>query len=53
MILARNNLHACGMPKRMREEIAKLIDQGLTDRQIFEELKKAQGPLLLRPHLLP
>ncbi len=41
------------MPNAMREKLAKKIDQGLTDRQIIEQLLKEQGPALLRPHLLP
>jgi hypothetical protein len=51
--LASCNPNACGMPKRMRGELAGLIDKGLTDSQIFEALLKDHGPELLRPHLLP
>jgi hypothetical protein len=43
----------CGMAKRIREEVAELIDKGRTDRQIFEELVKERGPKLLRPHMSP
>ena len=41
------------MPKAMRRNLEKLIDAEKTDRQIFAELLKKHGPLLLRPHLLP
>jgi hypothetical protein len=51
--LASCNPNACGMPNHMRKTIAGKIDQGLSDRQIFEQLLKEQGPELLRPHLLP
>ena len=51
--LACCNPNACGMPNRMRKVIAERIDQGLTDRQIFQQLLKEQGPMLVRPHLLP
>jgi hypothetical protein len=43
----------CSMAKRIREEVAEPIDQGQTDRQIFDELLKARGPKLLRPHMSP
>jgi hypothetical protein len=51
--LASCNPNGCGMPNAMRRALAEKIDRGLTDRQIFEELLKEHGPLLLRPHLLP
>jgi hypothetical protein len=51
--LASCNPNGCGMPDAMRKKLAQKIDQGLTDRQIIEQLLKEQGPLLLRPHLLP
>lgn len=51
--LASCNPNACGMPMAMRKKLAKRIDEGLTDRQIVEQLLKEQGPALLRPHLLP
>jgi hypothetical protein len=51
--LASCNPNGCGMPNAMRQSLAKKIDRGLTDRQIFEELLKTYGPLLTRPHLLP
>jgi hypothetical protein len=52
--LASCNPNGCGMPNARRQEVAKMIDRGMTDRQIFdEELVKTNGPLLLRPHLKP
>ena len=51
--LASCNPNACGMPRHMRGILEKKIDQGKTDRQIFEDLLKSQGPNLLKPHLLP
>jgi hypothetical protein len=51
--LASCNPNGCGMPNHMRRVLADKIERGLTDRQIFEELLKEHGPLLLRPHLLP
>ena len=51
--LASCNPNGCGMPKQARKEIGELIDQGLTDRQLFERLLKDRGPDLLRPHLAP
>jgi hypothetical protein len=51
--LASCNPNGCGMPNHVRKLLAAKIDAGLTDRQIFEQLLKEQGPELLRPHLLP
>jgi hypothetical protein len=51
--LASCNPNACGSPNHRRSQVAKLIDQGMTDRQIMDELLKTDGPLLLKPHLLP
>jgi hypothetical protein len=51
--LASCNPNGCGMPKRMRANVAAMVDQGLTDHQIWDALTKQHGPLLLRPHLLP
>jgi hypothetical protein len=51
--LASCNPNGCGMPKQTRDRIAAMIDRGMTDRQILDELLKGSGPLLLRPHLLP
>ena len=41
------------MPNMMRADLGKKIDAGLSDRQIFDELVKEHGPMLLKPHLAP
>ncbi len=51
--LASCNPNGCGMPNHMRRVLREQIAKGLTDRQIFEELLKEHGSVLLRPHLLP
>jgi hypothetical protein len=51
--LASCNPNGCGSPNRTREEIGALIDQGKTDRQIWDALLKDRGPLMLKPHLMP
>jgi hypothetical protein len=51
--LASCNPNGCGMPNARRDELAEMIDRGMTDRQIFDALLKQAGPLLLRPHLMP
>jgi hypothetical protein len=51
--LASCNPNGCGMPNERRTAIGKMIDQGMSDREIFDALLKEGGPLLLRPHLLP
>jgi hypothetical protein len=45
--------HPCGTAKRLRGQMAELIDEGRTDQQILEALLKEHGPKLLRPHMLP
>jgi hypothetical protein len=51
--LASCNPNGCGKPNQMRKHIGELIDKGLTDRQIIEQLLDEEGPGLLQPHLLP
>lgn len=51
--LAGCNPNACGLPNATRKELSTLIDQGLTNRQIFERLLEDRGPTMLRPHLRP
>lgn len=51
--LASCNPNGCGLPNARRKAVGAMIDEGLTDRQIFDRLLKQDGPLLLRPHLLP
>jgi hypothetical protein len=50
--LASCNPNGCGHPNLTRDQLAELINQGLTNRQIFEELLRDRGPAMLRPHLL-
>lgn len=42
--LASCNPNGCGLPNGMRTFLGKKIDQGITDRQIFEEMVKTYGP---------
>ena len=51
--LASCNPNGCAAPNAVRKELAGLIDRGLTDKEVFEALRKEHGPDLLRPHLLP
>lgn len=51
--LSSCNPNGCGMPNHRRDELGKLIDRGMTDREIFDDLLKEAGPLLLKPHLMP
>ena len=51
--LASCNPNACGMPKHVRKLIAGMIDKGMTDKQIFAELRKEFSSDLIRPHLIP
>jgi hypothetical protein len=51
--LASCNPNGCGMPNSMRATLDKMIGEGRTDQQIFDELLKKHGPLLVRPHLAP
>ncbi len=51
--LASCNPNGCGMPHHMRDQVGEMIDRGLTDRQVLDQLVKDYGPLLLRPHLRP
>jgi hypothetical protein len=51
--LASCNPNGCGMPNAMRDKVGKMIDNGLSDQQIYDALLKESGPLLTRPHLMP
>jgi hypothetical protein len=51
--LASCNVHACHMPNQVRTQVERLIDKGLSDEQIYAELKKTRGAVLSVPHLLP
>jgi hypothetical protein len=50
--LASCNPNGCGHPNMTRAQLSALIDQGLSNREIFEELLRDRGPAMLRPHLL-
>jgi hypothetical protein len=51
--LASCNPNGCALPNATRQELTKLIDSGLTDRQIFDRFLKDRGTGMLRPHLRP
>ena len=51
--LASCNPNGCGAPNMTRKYIATKIDDGWTNRAIFDALLKQRGPQMLRPHLLP
>jgi len=51
--LSSCNPNGCGMPNMTRRRIAELIDKGLDDKQIFDDLRAERGPLLTKPHLRP
>lgn len=51
--LASCNVNGCGMPAATRKKLETLIDEGKTDRQIFDMLLKERGPTVVKPHLLP
>ncbi|MCI0704485.1 MAG: hypothetical protein L0241_25805, partial [Planctomycetia bacterium] len=51
--LASCNPYGCGAPDATRKKISAWIDEGKTDKQIWDELLKERGPLMTRPHLLP
>jgi hypothetical protein len=50
--LASCNPNGCGIPNVTRKLIAQKIDQGKSNREIFDELRKQRGPLVTRPHLV-
>ncbi len=50
--LASCNVNACGMPNQIRGKAARMIDEGLTDEQIWVALTKERGPMFVRQHLL-
>ncbi len=51
--LASCNPNGCGQPALIRKQLARMIDDGKSDEQIFAELLKEHGANLLKPHLLP
>ncbi|MSQ96713.1 MAG: hypothetical protein EXR98_19465 [Gemmataceae bacterium] len=51
--LASCNPNSCGAPNQTRQYIGKKIDEGWTNREIFDAMLKLRGQAMLRPHLLP
>jgi hypothetical protein len=51
--LASCNPNGCGNPNMTRKRIADMIDKGLDDKQIFDDLRAERGPLMTKPHLKP
>ena len=50
--LASCNPNGCGMPNATRRKIASLIDKGLDDKQVWDDLRVERGELMTRPHLV-
>ena len=50
--LASCNPNGCGMPNATRRKIANLIDKGLDDKQVWDDLRVERGELMTRPHLV-
>lgn len=51
--LASCNPNGCAAPNETRRRIREMIDQTLTDRQVWDALLKEKGPAMRAPHLLP
>jgi hypothetical protein len=50
--LASCNPNGCGMPNATRRRIGEMIDKGMDDKQIFDDLRAERGALLTKPHLV-
>lgn len=50
--LSSCNPNGCGMPNATRRRIAEMIDKGMDDKQIFDDLRAERGPSMTKPHLL-
>lgn len=50
--LASCNENTCGMPNQIREKVGKMIDEKLTDEQIWQKLYELRGPDFGKQHLL-
>ena len=50
--LASCNPNGCGMPNGTRRKIAAMIEKGMDDKQIWDELRKDRGELMTKPHLV-
>ena len=51
--LASCNPNGCGMPNATRRKIAAMIDKGMDDKQIWDDLRAERGALMTKPHLVP
>jgi hypothetical protein len=51
--LASCNPNGCGMPNATRRRIAAMIDKGMDDKQIWDDLRAERGALMTKPHLVP
>jgi hypothetical protein len=51
--LSSCSVNACGMPTYVAGVVGRCIDKGMTDQEIWAELRKTLDPLMLKPHLLP
>lgn len=49
--LSSCNPNGCGAPNATRDELRALIAKGKTDKEIWDELRKDRGGIMLRPHL--
>lgn len=51
--LASCNPNGCAAPTSTRKKLREMIDAGKSDREIWDEMLKARGPLMTKPHLKP
>jgi Protein of unknown function (DUF3179) len=51
--LASCNPNACAAPNATRKKIADKIDEGLSNNQIWTDLKAERGNNMIKPHLAP
>jgi hypothetical protein len=51
--LASCNPNSCAGPITTRKKLAEKIDAGLSNKQIWDDLKAERGATLLKPHLAP
>jgi len=51
--LASCNPNSCGAPNSTRKLIGEMIDKGMANREIYDELLKVRGKRMTEPHLLP
>jgi hypothetical protein len=51
--LASCNPNACGTPNAIRKVIRQRIEEGKSDKEIWDQLTKDCCPLAFKPHLLP